>query len=56
MAPSVEVDVSKDRLDVALHPDGAGFSVGNDAAGWRGLCRRLRRLGVRAIGIEASDG
>lgn len=56
MAPSVGVDVSKDRLDVALHPDGAQFSVGNDAAGWRELCRRLRPLGVRAIGIEASGG
>lgn len=56
MAPSVGVDVSKERLDVALHPGGAQFSVGNDAAGWRELCRRLRPIGARAIGIEASGG
>ncbi|MGH7211970.1 MAG: IS110 family transposase [Acetobacteraceae bacterium] len=56
MAPSVGVDVSKDRLDVALYPGEERFSVSNDAAGWRELCRRLRPLGVRAIGIEASGG
>ncbi len=55
MAPSVGVDVSKDRLDVALDPGEARFSVSNDA-GWRELCRHLRPLGVRAIGIEASGG
>jgi transposase len=56
IVPSVGVDVSKERLDIALHPDGAQFSVSNDAAGWRELCRRLKPLGVRAIGIEASGG
>ena len=56
MTPSVGVDVSKDRLDIALYPDEQRFSVSNDAAGWRELCRRLRPLGVRAIGIEASGG
>jgi transposase len=56
MAPSVGVDVSKDRLDVALYPGEARFSVSNAAAGWRELSRRLRPLGVRAIGIEASGG
>ncbi|MGH7082208.1 MAG: IS110 family transposase, partial [Acetobacteraceae bacterium] len=47
---------SKDRLDVALYPGEERFSVGNTADGWRELCRRLRPLGVRAIGIEASGG
>jgi transposase len=56
MAPNVGIDVSKDRLDVALYPENDAFSVSNDAAGWRSLCRRLRPLGVRAIGIEASGG
>lgn len=56
MVPNVGVDVSKDRLDVALYPDEQRFSVANDAGGWRELCRRLRPLGVRAIGIEASGG
>lgn len=56
MAPSGGVDVSKDRLDIAFYPSEARFSVSNNAAGWRELCRRLRPLGVRAIGIEASGG
>ncbi|MBF6561464.1 MAG: IS110 family transposase [Candidatus Binataceae bacterium] len=56
MAPSVGVDVSKDRLDIAFYPGEERFSVSNDAAGWRELSRRLRPLGVRAIGIEASGG
>lgn len=50
------IDVSKDRLDVALHPADEQFSVTNDTAGWRALIRRLRPIDVRAIGIEASGG
>jgi transposase len=56
MAPSVGIDVSKERLDVAVHPVGMDFSVTNDESGWRELTVRLRPLGVRAIGIEASGG
>lgn len=56
VAPSVGVDVSKQQLDVALYPDGTHFSVSNDAAGWRELCRRLRPIGARAIGLEPSGG
>jgi transposase len=56
MAPSAGIDVSKERLDVALHPEGPQFSVSNDTAGWRELCQRLKPLGVRAIGIEPSGG
>lgn len=56
MAPSVGIDVSKERLDVAVHPGGAPFSVTNDEAGWRELGRRLKPLGARAIGVEASGG
>jgi len=44
MVPSAGGDVSKERLIVALYPDSTVFSVGNDAAGWRELCRRLRQL------------
>lgn len=52
----VGIDVSKERLDVALHPEAERFSVGNDSAGWQELCRRLGTLGVRLIGIEPSGG
>jgi transposase len=53
---TVGIDVSKDRLDVAVHPTDEQFSVTNDAAGWRLLVRRLKPLMARAVGIEASGG
>jgi transposase len=53
---TVGIDVSKDRLDVAVHPADEQFSVTNDATGWRALIRRLKPIGARAIGIEASGG
>lgn len=56
ITPVVGIDVSKERLDVALHPEAERFSVGNDSAGWQELCRRLGTLGVRLIGIEPSGG
>lgn len=56
ITPVVGIDVSKERLDVALYPEAESFSVGNDRAGWQELGRRLRPLGVRAIGIEPSGG
>jgi transposase len=53
---TVGIDVSKDRLDVAVHPTDEQFSVTNDREGWRELVRRLRPLQARAIGLEASGG
>ena len=50
------IDVSKDRLDVLLLPEGLCFSVCNDAAGWTELIVRLRPLTVSAIGLEPSGG
>lgn len=54
--PAVGIDVSKEWLDVALWPSGEHWRVTNDDAGRRQLCRRLRALEVRTIGIEASGG
>jgi len=54
--PVVGIDVSKEWLDVAVYPGGEDWRVRNDDAGRRDLCRRLKGLGVRAIGIEASGG
>ncbi len=54
--PVVGIDVSKDWLDVAVHPSGEHFREANDGAGWCALRRRLKTLGARAIGIEASGG
>src|SRR5262245_38733761 len=50
------IDVSKDRLDVVVLPEGWFFSVSNDTAGWAELVARLRRLTVSAIGLEPSGG
>jgi hypothetical protein len=36
------IDVSKDRLDVLLLPEGLCFSVCNDASGWAELMQPLR--------------
>src|SRR5262249_2112573 len=48
------IDVSKDRLDVVVLPEGWFFSVSNDTAGWAELVVRLRPLAVSAIGLEPS--
>ena len=50
------VDVSKDRLDVAVLPQGQSWSVTNDAAGWITLIQHLREFSIEAIGLEASGG
>jgi transposase len=52
----VGIDVSKERLDVAIWPAGEFFQVGNEQGGWRELVRRLRRLDVELAGLEASGG
>lgn len=56
MVSTAGIDVSKDRLDVAVHPSGERFSVTNNEEGWRALAHRLKPIGPRAIGIEASGG
>lgn len=53
---SVGIDVSKERLDVAVLETGEVFWVGNDAAGWKALVKRLGRLTLKAAGLEASGG
>src|SRR5258705_7410459 len=50
------IDVSKDRLDVVVLPEGWFFSVSNDTAGWVALVARLHPLAVSAIGLEPSGG
>lgn len=52
----VGIDVSKDRLDVHIHPAGEAFSLQNSPSGLRGLKGRLRKWQVAAIGLEASGG
>lgn len=52
----VGIDVSKDRLDVHLHPSAEALSVENSPAGLKILRHRLRKLQVAAVGLEASGG
>ena len=53
---NVGIDVSIDRLDVAIRPGGRAFCVTNDAAGWAELVARLPRGTIAAIGLEPSGG
>ena len=53
---TVGIDVSMDRLDVAILPGGRRLCVANDATGWAELVQQLRPLSIAAIGLEPSGG
>lgn len=55
-ATFVGIDVSKDRLDVAVLPSGELFVVSRDAAGLDALLKRLKPLGAEIIALEATGG
>jgi transposase len=52
----VGIDVSKDRLDVAVRPGGIVFAVSRDGDGIASLAEQLGRLGVKAVAVEATGG
>jgi transposase len=52
----VGIDVSKDRLDVHVHPSGENFVVTRDAEGLQVLNARLVPLGAHAVAVEATGG
>ena len=52
----VGIDVSKDRLDVAVRPSGESFAVSRDASGLGDLINRLKPLTPRIIALEATGG
>jgi transposase len=52
----VGIDVSKDRLDVAVRPSGELFVVGRDAEGLQSLIERLARLSPAIVAVEATGG
>ncbi|MBB3564611.1 hypothetical protein FHX06_005975 [Rhizobium sp. BK512] len=56
METIVGIDVSKNRLDVAVLPQGEAFAVGNDHAGIDELIGRLKTIGADAIALEATGG
>ena len=52
----VGIDVSKERLDVCVRPQGEAFWVSRDAAGLEALIGRLAGLSPRIIALEATGG
>ena len=52
----VGIDVSKDRLDIALRPSGEAFTVTRNAAGLEELVLRLRAVAPHLVALEATGG
>jgi transposase len=52
----IGIDVSKDRLDVAVRPSGEAFAVEHNAAGLEQLTQRLQGLCPQLIALEATGG
>ena len=52
----VGIDIARDRLDIAIWPGGAQFSVANDRNGRAELVRKLKPWQIERIGLEASGG
>lgn len=52
----VGVDVSKDRLDVHVLPEGESFAVARDGKGLAELVERMRALQPERIAVEATGG
>jgi transposase len=53
---TVGIDVSKDRLDVAVRPSGEAFAVERNAAGLELLAARLREFSPQIVALEATGG
>jgi transposase len=52
----VGIDVSKDRLDVAVRPSGESFAVSRNGAGIDELIARLTPLSAKLLAVEATGG
>jgi transposase len=52
----VGIDVSKERLDIAIRPTGEVFVVARDEAGLSDLVKRLKAVGPELIVLEATGG
>jgi transposase len=53
---TVGIDVSKDRLDVAVRPSGERFVVEYNTLGLDGLVARLKRINPNLVLLEATGG
>ena len=52
----VGIDVSKDKLDIALLPQGETFTTSRDAKGLASLIARIKPLLPQAVAVEATGG
>lgn len=52
----VGIDVSKDRLDVYVHPTGMAFVFDRDASGIEALIGKLAGLTLQSVAVEATGG
>lgn len=52
----VGIDVSKDTLDVHIHPQGESFKLARNGDGVEQLVQRLKELELAAIAVEATGG
>jgi hypothetical protein len=50
------VDVSKDRLGIAVLSEGQSWSVTNDATGWTTVTKCSRDFSVVAVGLGGEFG
>jgi len=52
----VGIDISKDRLDVHVLPEGEHFTLGRDEAGLKALTKRLAKQALQVVAMEATGG
>ena len=52
----VGIDVSKDKLDLALRPDGQEWSEGQDDSSLERLVRKLKDIAPALVVLEATGG
>jgi transposase len=50
------IDVSKLKLDIAVHQRTERWQVANTLSGWRVLAANLAKAGVTRVGVEATGG
>src|SRR6516225_5097896 len=52
----VGIDISKDRLDVHVLPEGEHVTLGRDEAGLKALTKRLAKQALQVVAMEATGG
>jgi transposase len=53
---SIGIDVSKQRLDIAVHESGVTWTTNNDSTGCTALAAKLKQLQATSVVLEATGG